>query len=126
MLINVAMCRTARHPSALGRLETDAVQSMLPLVKHTHLLRGEIPLGVEEVVLVLGEDGDIVFLHNGGVRALLDHLQVDGVGLIWPGKGERSVPTETSAPSGARNRQPQAPPGCSEVSAAITPSLPAL
>lgn len=80
---------------------------MLPLVNHTDLLCSEIPLGVEEVVLVLGEDGDIVLLHDGGVRALLDHLQVDGVRLICPGKGKRSIPTETSAPSGARDHQTQ-------------------
>lgn len=48
-------------------------------VKHMDLLRGEIPLGVEEVIFVLGEDRDIIFLHNGGIWALLNHLQVDGV-----------------------------------------------
>lgn len=50
------------------------------------LLRGEVPLGVEEVVLILGEDGHVVLLHDGGVRPLLDHLQVDGVRLIWRGR----------------------------------------
>lgn len=53
------------------------------------LLCGEVPLGVEEVVLVLGEDGHVVLLHNGGVGPLLDHLQVDGVRLIW--RGRRSL-----------------------------------
>lgn len=52
----------------------------------TDLLRGEVPLGVEEVVLILGEDGHVILLHNGGVRPLLDHLQVDGVRLIWRGR----------------------------------------
>lgn len=66
-------------PLTQGRLETDPIQSVLIPIKHTDLLRGEIPLGVEEVILVLGEDGDIILLHDGGVRALLDHLQVDGV-----------------------------------------------
>lgn len=88
-------------------LETDPIQSMLPLLKYTDLLCGKIPLGVEEVVLVLGEDGDIILLHNGGIWALLDHLQVDSVRLIWPGKVESSVPKESSTPSGAYDSQPQ-------------------
>lgn len=45
----------------------------------TDLLCGEVPLGVEKVILVLGEDGHIVLLHYLGVWPLLNHLQVDGV-----------------------------------------------
>jgi len=77
VLINVVISGTARLP--LARLETQPAESVPPPANHTDLLRGEVPLGVEEVVLVLGEDGDVVLLHDGGVRALLDHLQVDGV-----------------------------------------------
>lgn len=114
MLIKVVISVADQLPSVPGRLETDPVQSALPPVKHTDLLRGEIPLGVEEVILVLGEDRDIVFLHNRGVRALLDHLQVDGVRLIWPDKAERSVPTQTLLPQELVTISPRTPPRCTE------------
>lgn len=95
---------TARLPSVPGQAGNGSRSKHA--AKHTDLLCGEIPLGVEEVILVLGEDGHVILLHNGGIWALLDHLQVDGVGLIWQGSGERSVRTETSAPAGAHDCQP--------------------
>lgn len=48
----------------------------------TNLLSGEVPLGIEEVLFVLGEDRNVILLHNGGIWALFNHFQVNGVRFI--------------------------------------------
>lgn len=57
------------------------VLSQAPVVC-TNLLSCEVPLGIEEVIFVLGEDRNIIFLHNWGIRTLLNHFQVNGVWFI--------------------------------------------
>lgn len=70
-----------------------------------HLLCGEVPLCVEEILLVLGKDRHIILLGHRRVRPLLNDLQVDGVGLICRGPPIFSVPFLPRGP-----RFPSSPP----------------
>lgn len=50
--------------------------------KQFHLLRGEIPLGFDEMVFALREYRDVILLNYGRVLPQLDQLEMDGVRFI--------------------------------------------